>query len=215
MAAVDSQSDSQTTLREAQRKGRKLEFFTLGWNLFEAAIAISAAALAGSAALLGFGVDSLIESLSAAALLWRLSHEGEAGLLREKTAQRLVGMSLLLLAAFVAWEAGNQLWFGEEPQVSYVGLALATASVIVMPLLARAKRRVAAQMRSDALHADSKQTDICAYLSAILLVGLGLNAAFGWWWADSIAALAMLPIIVWEGVNALRNKACCGCRCDG
>lgn len=195
------------------RQGRRLEFFTLGWNFFEAGVAISAAVLAGSAALLGFGLDSLIESLSAAVLLWRLNHDDERGRAREKLAQRLVGVSLLLLAALVGWEAAEQLFTGEAPAVSYVGIALAVASVLIMPLLARAKRRVAIEIRSDALHADSRQTDICAYLSAILLVGLGLNAAFGWWWADSIAALAMLPIIGWEGVNALRNKSCCGCSC--
>ncbi|MEM1059037.1 MAG: cation transporter [Verrucomicrobiota bacterium] len=194
----------------AQQRGRRLEFFTLGWNSFEAVIAISAAALAGSAALLGFGLDSLIESLSALVLLWRLQHDDERGRAREKLAQRLVGWSLLALAGLVAYEAIELLITGEHPAVSYVGIALAVASVIVMPLLARAKRRVAARINSDALHADSKQTDICAYLSAILLAGLGLHALFGWWWADSVAAVAMVPIIVWEGVNALRNKSC-GC----
>ncbi len=200
---------------QAHRQGRRLEFFTLGWNSFEAVIAISAAVLAGSAALLGFGVDSLIESISALVLLWRLQHDDERGKAREKLAQRLVGVSLLIVAAYVGYEAIEQLLSGEHPAVSYVGIALAIASVIVMPILARAKRRVAAQIESHALHADSKQTDICAYLSAILLAGLGLHAFFGWWWADAVAALCMLPIIILEGVNALRNKSCAGCGCGG
>lgn len=191
----------------ATRRGRLLEVFTLGWNLLEAVIAITAGWLAGSTALVGFGFDSLIESTSGAALLWRLQ-DGETGHLREEKALRLVGASFLLLAAWVAWEAGSALWLREPPEVSWVGMALAAVSLVVMPILARAKRKVAGALDSRALAADSRQTDMCAYLSAILLGGLGLNALAGWWWADPVAALGMVPILAYEGIRALRGETC-------
>ena len=188
------------------RRGRNLEYLTIGWNSLEAVVAIGAGLLAGSIALVGFGVDSVIESLSGAVLLWRLF----AGEHREQLALKLVGLSFLLLAAYVAFDAGKSLLFRESPEASYVGIGLAVLSLIVMPVLARAKRRVAANLNSRALAADSRQTDICAYLSAILLVGLGLNALFGWWWADPVAGLVMIPIIAKEGIEALRGETCCG-----
>ncbi len=191
---------------EAVRQGRRLEYFTVGWNLIEAAVGIGAGAVAGSIALIGFGIDSLIETSSGAVLLWRLQ-EGEEGEKRERMALKLVGISLLALAAYVAIDAAKGLLQKESPEKSLVGIILATVSLVVMPLLAWAKRRVAARLNSQALVADSHQTDICAYLSAILLVGLGLNALFDWWWADPLAALAMLPIIVKEGLEALRGEA--------
>lgn len=119
-------------------------------------------------------------------------------------------MSFLALAAYIAFDAVKSLWFHELPEESYVGIAIAALSIIVMPLLARAKRQVAASLNSQAMQADSRQTDICAYLSAILLVGLGLNALFGWWWADPLAGLMMIPIIAKEGIEALQGKTCCG-----
>jgi len=194
----------------ATRRGRHLEIFTLGWNLLEAVISIAAGWLAGSTALVGFGFDSLIESTSGAALLWRLQ-DGAKGEQRERRALQLVGVSFLLLAVWVGWEAGSALWWREIPQVSWVGIGLAAVSLVVMPVLARAKRRVAADLDSRALEADSRQTDMCAYLSAILLAGLGLNALFGWWWADPVAALAMVPILGHEGIEALRGETC-GCQ---
>jgi divalent metal cation (Fe/Co/Zn/Cd) transporter len=190
---------------ENVRRGRNLEYLTIGWNSLEAVIAIGAGLLAGSIALVGFGVDSVIESLSGAVLLWRLF----AGEHREELALKLVGVSFLLLAAYVAFDAGKSLLFREPPEASYVGIGLAALSLIVMPILARAKRRVAANLKSRALEADSRQTDICAYLSAILLVGLGLNVLFGWWWADPVAGLVMIPIIAKEGIEALRGETCC------
>ena len=189
------------------RQGRRLEYFTVGWNLIEAAVALGAGLFAGSIALIGFGIDSLIETSSGAVLLWRL-REGEEGEQRERIALKLVGISLLALAAYVAIDAAKGLILQEPPERSLVGIILAAVSLGVMPLLAWAKRRVAAKLSSQALVADSHQTDICAYLSAILLVGLGLNALFGWWWADPIAALAMVPIIVKEGLEALRGESC-------
>jgi len=190
--------------------GRRLEYFTLGWNLTEAAVAIGAGLFAGSIALIGFGIDSLIESLSGGILLWRLqsTNTDES---REQLAYKLVGISFFLLALYVAFEAGKSLLRHEQPDTSVVGIVLSIVSLIVMPLLARAKRRVAAKIDSRALYADSRQTDICAYLSAILLGGLLLNALVGWWWADQLAALCMLPLIFREGMEAIRNQSCCHC----
>jgi len=190
--------------------GRRLEYFTLGWNLTEAAVAIGAGLFAGSIALIGFGIDSLIESLSGGILLWRLqsTNTDES---REQLAHKLVGISFFLLALYVAFEAGKSLPRHEQPDTSVVGIVLSIVSLIVMPLLARAKRRVAAKIDSRALYADSRQTDICAYLSAILLGGLLLNALVGWWWADPLAALCMLPLIFREGMEAIRNQSCCHC----
>ena len=173
----------------------------------EGAVAIGAGVLAGSTALLGFGIDSLIESLSGTVLLWRLTH-GERGEQREQRARKLVGISLLVLAVYVAFEALESLVRKESPAASFVGIGLAVLSVIVMPLLARAKRKVAAHLNSGAMHADSRQTDICGYLSAILLIGLGVNALLGWWWADPLAALVMVPIIGKEGLEAMKGETC-------
>ena len=190
------------------RLGRRLEYFTLSWNLAEAAVAVGAGLFAGSIALIGFGFDSLIESLSGSILLWRLqgSEDGEK---RERLAHRMVGGSFFLLSLYVAFEAGKSLLHREEPKASVVGIILSVVSLIVMPLLARAKRRVAASLNSHTLVADSRQTDICAYLSAILLGGLLSNALFGWWWADPVAALCMLPMIFREGIEALHARSCC------
>lgn len=190
---------------ENVRFGRRLEYVTIIWNSLEGIIAIGAGTLAGSIALVGFGIDSVIEVSSGAIILWRLV----SGEHREELALRLVGISFLALAAYVAFDAIKALWFFEAPDASYIGIVIAALSLAAMPLLARAKRRVAAQINSRAMHADSRQTDLCTYLSAILLGGLGLNAALGWWWADPVAGLIMVPIIVSEGVQALRGKTCC------
>jgi divalent metal cation (Fe/Co/Zn/Cd) transporter len=198
-------------LRECDtRTGRRLEYFTLGWNLTEAVIGIGAGVIAGSIALVGFGVDSIIESFSGASLLWRLQ-SGEVGERREQVALKLVGISFFVLAAYVATDAAKTLIQQEPPHASIVGVCLAAVSIVVMPLLARAKRRVAARLNSRALVADSRQTDLCAYLSGILFVGLILNALFGWWWADSIAAILMVPIITREGIEALKGDAWDAC----
>ncbi|MDQ3686651.1 MAG: cation transporter [Acidobacteriota bacterium] len=191
------------------RRGRRLEYLTIVWNSLEAVAAIGAGLFAGSIALVGFGVDSVIETSSGAILLWRL-RDGERGEERERIALRLVGVSFLLLAAYVAFDAVKSLIMREPPEASYIGIGIAAVSLVVMPLLARAKRKVAAELSSRALQADSRQTDLCAYLSAILLAGLALNALFGWWWADPAAGLVMTPLIAKEGVAALRGEAC-GC----
>ncbi|MGB6066153.1 MAG: cation transporter [Desulfomonilaceae bacterium] len=189
------------------REGRRLEYFTLGWNLIEAGVAVAAGIAAGSIALIGFGVDSLIECLSGGILLWRLQlHQADER--RESIATRLVGISFILLATYVAFDALKALVWREEPHASIVGIVLSCASLLVMPLLARAKRKVARRLDSRSLNADSRQTDLCAYLSAILLGGLALNALLAWWWADPVAGLIMVPIIAREGIETLRGDVC-------
>jgi divalent metal cation (Fe/Co/Zn/Cd) transporter len=188
------------------RRGVSLEWLTLGYNSLEALVALIAGAVAGSVALVGFGLDSLIEVTSGATLLWRLRSDSERS---ERIALKVVGVCFLALAAYVGFEASESLLFGRSPERSIGGVLLAIASLVVMPMLARAKRRVAGHIGSAALSADAKQTELCAYLSAILLVGLALNAMLGWWWADPLAALAMVPIMVKEGVDALGGKTCC------
>jgi divalent metal cation (Fe/Co/Zn/Cd) transporter len=191
-------------------RGRRLEYLTIGWNSLEGIIAIVAGLLAGSIALVGFGLDSLIELLSGGALLWRLHLDApEIRERAEAIALKIVGVSFLALAAYVFFDALKALIRREIPEASYIGIGIAALSLIVMPLLARAKRHIATKIHSRAMRADAKQTDICAYLSAILLGGLVLNAVFGWWWSDPLAALVMTPIIAREGIEALRGEACC------
>jgi divalent metal cation (Fe/Co/Zn/Cd) transporter len=198
--------------RDVQR-GIRLEYLTVGWNVLEGAVAIVAGSIAGSVALVGFGLDSAIESSSGMVLLWRLRAErnGENVERIEQTALKLVGIGFLLLAAYIAFDSISTLLSREGPRRSVVGIALSLASLVVMPLLAKAKRRTASDLSSAALHADSRQTSICAYLSAILLGGLLLNATLGWWWADPVAALVMVPIIVKEGCEALKGDTCADC----
>lgn len=196
-------------------RGRRLEYLTIAWNGFEAAVALGSGLMAGSIALVGFGLDSVIETLSAAVLLWRLRADLDIGAREraERIARRLVGVCFLLLAAYVGIESVRALWIKAQPERSLPGILIAVAAVIVMPLLGRAKRRIAAELGSRALHADSRQADFCAYLSAILLVGLILHALLGWWWADPAAALLMVPIIAREGVQGLRGEVCDSCQC--
>lgn len=195
---------------ESVRRGRWLEYLTIGWNSLEGLVAIASGLIAGSIALVSFGFDSLIEVSSGAALVWRLHMDSpEQREYSERIALKLVGTSFLLLAAYVIYDAAKSLINREPPETSYVGIGIAALSLVVMPFLARAKRGVAASISSRAMKADSRQTDICAYLSAILLGGLLLNAVFGWWWADPVAALVMVPIIVKEGIEGLRGEACC------
>ncbi len=195
------------------RRGRWLEYLTVGWNSIEGVISIGVGVFAGSIALVGFGFDSLIEVSSGAALLWRLHLDAPEKRERaERVSLKLVGISFLLLGAYISFDAVKSLIKREPPQASYIGIAVAALSLAVMPLLARAKRRVAVSINSRAMQADSRQTDLCAYLSAILLAGLALNALVGWWWADPVAGLVMVPIIAKEGVEALRGETCDVCR---
>lgn len=194
------------------KRGRWLEYLTIGWNAVEGLVAIVAGLLARSISLVGFGLDSLIELLSGAALLWRLHLDAPEKRERaEAIALKVVGVSFLALAAYILYDAAKSLILREAPEASYAGIAIAALSLVVMPILARAKRRVAAGIHSHALEADARQTDICTYLSAILLGGLVLNAIFGWWWSDPIAAFVMTPIIAKEGIDSLRGKTCDDC----
>lgn len=197
------------------RRGVFLEAVTIGWNSVEAVLAIALGMLAGSTALVGFGFDSVIEVTSGLAVLWRLrlerrgGHAPEAVARAEARALKVVGVCFLALALYVAWESAGKLWRGEGPDPSPLGLVLASVSLVVMPLLARANRRVARALGSRAVGADASQTALCAYLSFAVVLGLGLNAWLGWWWADPVAALAMTPLMLGEGRRALRGEACC------
>ena len=193
------------------RRARRLEYFTIIWNSLEGLVGVTTGALAGSVSLVGFGVDSFIEVTSGAALLWRMSGDTDhcQRERREARTLKVVGGCFLALAAYVATDAAWNLWSRSPASPSMAGIVLAAASLVAIPLLSRAKRRVARGLASGAMHADARQTEFCTYLSAILLGGLLLNALLGWWWADSIAALAMTPLIAKEGVDGLRGRACC------
>ena len=167
---------------------------------------------AGSVALVGFGLDSAIEVMAAVILVWRLRQPGslEEETKRERQALLGVGITFFVLSAYILWQAGQSLLRREAPESSWIGILLAVASLIVMPTLGLAKRTIARQMGSRALEADALETLICAYLSFALLLGLGLNALLGWWWADPAAALAMVPFILkegWEAVAEARESA--------
>lgn len=192
------------------RRGRRLEYFTIAWNLAEGGIAIAAGAVAGSISLVGFGMDSLIEVTSGAALLWRMRADADAARREamERRSLKIVGVCFVVLAIYIAYEAAETLWRRQAPERSLVGIVLAAVSLLAMPLLARAKRKVASALDSAAMRADAKQTDFCFYLSAILLAGLLLNALLGWWWADPVAGLVMAPIVANEGREALSGEHC-------
>jgi cation diffusion facilitator family transporter len=186
----------------------RLEYFTISWNVVEAVVAIGAGLLAGSVALVGFGVDSGIEVISAVGLLWRLRKAGPYAEVSEesaaeKRALHIVAATFFLLAAYITYEAIDSLIEREEPLTSPVGIVLSVLSLAIMPGLAWAKQRTGQEMGSRALVADSKETWVCSYLSLALLVGVGLYAIAGWWWADPLAALAMLPVILWQGWETL------------
>jgi divalent metal cation (Fe/Co/Zn/Cd) transporter len=198
------------------RHGRRLEYFTIAWNALEGLVAVVAGAIAGSISLVGFGIDSFIEVTSGSVLLWRMSVDAEVQRreLNEKRALRIVGVCFLLLAAYIAYESVLSLRSRRAPEHSIPGIVLACVSLVVMPLLSRAKRKVGHALGSAAMHADAKQTEFCTYLSAILLTGLLLNAFLGLWWADPVAALIMVPIIAKEGIEGLQGKGCEEC-CSG
>jgi divalent metal cation (Fe/Co/Zn/Cd) transporter len=198
----------------AVRRGRRLEYFTIAWNSLEGLLAVAMGVVAGSISLVGFGLDSFIEVTSGSVLLWRMSvdadmHRRERN---EKRALQVVGLCFLLVAGYIAYESGMDLVSRRVPEHSVPGIILACVSLVVMPLLSRAKQSVGRALGSAAMRADAKQAEFCTYLSAILLGGLLLNALFGLWWADPVAALVMLPIIAKEGIEALRGKNCTDCR---
>jgi len=190
------------------RRSRLYSRIALIYNSVEGIVSITAGIMAGSVALVGFGLDSVIEVVASLAALWRLREDAVAArrVRSERITLRIIGSSFLALALYILVDAGLALYGREEPEKSVLGLGITILSVVIMPFLARAKRRIAVTLGSRALSADATQTDLCAYLSAIALAGLFLNAAFGWWWADPIAALVMVPIIAKEGVEGWRGE---------
>ena len=195
-----------TARAAAARRGIWLAYFTIAYNFAESLVSLGAGLAAGSVALIGFGIDSAIEVTSALAARWRLRRDfDEAGRERvELIAHRIIGWCFLLLSIYVAADSVHSLVTREKPEASLIGILVLCASIVVMPILARAKRKVALTLRSGALASEAKQTSLCAYLSAIALIGVGANALFGWWWADPASALAMVPIIGLEGLEGIR-----------
>ena len=197
------------------RRGLWLNYTTIAYNTLEAVVSLAAGIMAGSVSLVGFGIDSVIEVTASGAAQWRLradlDHAGRERV--ERVTLRVIGWSFVGLAAYVALDSVTALWFRERPERSVVGTAILALSVIIMPALARAKRRVARLLGSAALEAEATQTSLCAYLSVIALGGVALNTLLGWWWCDPAAALAMVPIIAKEGVEGIRGDAhrddCC------
>ncbi len=199
------------------RRGLRLNYLTIGYNTLEGVVSLAAGVVAGSVALIGFGVDSVIEVTASAAAQWRLRADvNPARRARvERVTHRVIGVSFLALSAYVAVESLTTLWRQEAPDPSPIGLAILILSVLVMPLLARAKRRVARALGSHTLGAEATQTSVCAWLSVIALAGVALNAFAAWWWADPVAALVMVPILVNEGMQGLPGRSCCEENCDG
>jgi len=197
------------------RRGLLLNWVTIAYNVIEAVIAIGAGVVAGSVALVGFGLDSVIEVTASGAAQWRLRADFDAPRRErvERATLRIIGWSFLALAGYVVYDSVDALVGREAPERSVVGLLLLALSAIVMPILARAKRRVARDMTSRALEAEATQTSLCAYLSVIALAGVAANALLGWWWADPVAALAMVPIIAKEGIEGARGEAHCADDC--
>ena len=199
---------SPTRREELHRRGLRLEWFTVAWNVIEGVVAIGAGVISGSVSLIGFGADSFIEVISAVALLWRMRKAGPYASAEERgNAERralyLVAATFFLLAAYITYEAVGALLSREGPENSTVGLVLSVVSLLVMPALAYGKQRTGRELGSEALNADAVETWVCSYLSLALLAGVGLYAAFGWWWADPAGALAMLPVILWQGWETL------------
>lgn len=193
------------------RRGQLYSRVTLAYNSVEGVAAIVTGVMAGSIALVGFGIDSVIEVVSSVAALWRLRADANeySRERAERVSLRIIGFCFLALALYIIVDAGRSLWSHEVPEKTWPGIIVATLSVVVMPILVTGKRRVAQGLGSRALEADASQTSLCAYLSGIVLVGLALNAAFGWWWADPVAGLLMTPIIVKEGLEGIRGEESC------
>ncbi len=203
-----SESSDAAAASELRERALLLEYFTIAWNLIEAVVAVGAGSIAGSIALVGFGLDSLIEVTSATALVWRFRRTGDPDkeLEAERWALRIVAYTFFALAAYVTYQASSVLLRRTAPEESIVGIALAAVSLIVMPWLGFAKKRLAGRIGSRALEADGTETLVCSYLSLTLLLGLGANALFGWWWADPLAALGIVAFVVHEGKEALEQS---------
>jgi divalent metal cation (Fe/Co/Zn/Cd) transporter len=191
---------------QSRQRAIRIELFTVGWNALEAVVAITAGIGASSVALIGFGLDSVVEVSAALVVLWQFFGIAED---REQRALKLIGASFFALAAYVTFTSIRDLVTGTEPDASAVGIVLTAVSLVVMPLLVRAKVRIGRDIGSRTLMADSGQTRICVWLSASTLAGLAANAALGWWWADPAAALVIAAIAVSEGREAWRGETCC------
>ncbi|MBI4952215.1 MAG: cation transporter [Myxococcales bacterium] len=200
---------------ESVRRALRFEYLTVGWNVVEGVVAVTAALLAGSVAILGFGIDSFVECASALVMIWRLRAERDHGMSQtrleavEHRARRWIAGSLFLLAGYVTFDAAETLWTADRPAFSLVGVVLLGVSIAVMLWLARAKGRVARELGSAAMQADAFQTTACWWLSVAALVGVALNGLVGWWWADPVAALVIAGLIVREGREAWKGKGCC------
>ena len=203
MPATNQAADGREALR---RRAIRLEYFTVGWNIVEAGVALAAGGAASSIALIGFGLDSIIETISGLTLLWRFRQRGIQEERAESRAVKVVGETFFALAAYVGYEAARDLWHRRAPEFSLPGFILAALSLVVMPVLGTAKRRLARALQSRALAADGMETLLCSYLSATLLLGLGLNGWKDWWWADPVAGLAITGFMIREGLEALGGE---------
>jgi divalent metal cation (Fe/Co/Zn/Cd) transporter len=204
---------NQATRVAVLNSGKKLEYFTIAWHVFEGGISVVAGIMAGSLSLVGFGVDSLLEIVSGSAMLWRINVDDRLAH-RERNEMltlKFIGWCFMALAVYLVYESTISLLKREAPERSAVGIVIAALSLVAMPLVSRAKRSVGARLHSRAMNADAKQADFCAYLAAILLLGLALNYWFQWWWADPLAAIFMALIIGNEGINASTGQGHC---CD-
>jgi divalent metal cation (Fe/Co/Zn/Cd) transporter len=191
------------------RQAKLLAWLGVGWHGIEAAIAVGAGLVAGSIALVGFGADSLIESVAGVVLLWRFAASRAASEAAEQRAQKLIALSFYTIAAYVGFEALRTFIAAEQPEASWVGIGLAAFTLVTMPPLALAKGRIGEKLGSSATKSEGQQNMLCAYLSAALLVGLGANALFGLWWADPITALLIAGVAVKEGRESWRGESCC------
>jgi divalent metal cation (Fe/Co/Zn/Cd) transporter len=210
MSASQTHAHATLSSDERTRLGRRAQLLagaSVTYNIVEAVIAVTAGIVAGSVALVGFGLDSVVEVSSGLIILWQFRHRLPES--RERQALRLMAFSFFALAAYVTFESVRALFGSGEPEPSPVGIGLAIASLIIMPLLSWAQRRTGRALGSNAVVADSTQTLLCTYLSAVLLVGLVLNATLGWGWADPIAGLVIAAVAVREGVEAWKGEGCC------
>ena len=192
------------------RRAKTLSWLSLAWMTVEGAVAITAALIAGSVALLGFGIDSAIEGLASVIVIWRFTGARRLSEQAELRAQKAVAVSFFLLAPYIAQDAIRALIAGDHPSTSWVGIGLSVSSIVVMPLLGRAKQRIGERLGSGATAGEGLQNLLCAYMAAGVLVGLGANAAFGWWWLDPVIALMIAAVAVREGREAWAGEGC-GC----
>ncbi len=208
-AGVAASSPERQRHGQLVRRARMLAWLGIGWHVAEAAIAIAAGLAATSFALIGFGADSLVESVAGLIVIWRFAETRQDSETAERLAQRLIGASFAVIGVYVGVEAVRLLIAGTHPQSSWVGIGLAAVTVVAMPLLARGKALVGDELHSSATMSEGRQNLLCAYMSAGLLAGLGANALLGWWWADPFTALAIAGVALYEGREAWRGDACC------